>query len=122
MILLLHTLIEAAIGLLFLFHPQAGEIIPGFGSATGDSFDLLMKMYGLAALFLAAISLYAYFKRSEDNLFLAATLGLSLFHYGMMIVQFLYNSDQRASLLHFLLAIFLTTQYLKRRKMRWNHA
>ena len=119
MILLLHALIEAAVGLLFLFYPAAGAIVPGFGAATGPSFVLLLKMYGLAALFLAGLSVYAYRERADDRIFLLVTLSLSIYHYAMIAVQTLYNPDSRAALLHFLLAIFLTGQYLGRRKRGW---
>ncbi|MBB4078770.1 hypothetical protein GGR28_001387 [Lewinella aquimaris] len=119
MILLLHTLIQATVGLMFIFYPQAGDLIPGFGTSEGQSFELLMKMYGLASLFLAGLSLYAYLKRTSDTLFLFLTLSLSIYHYLMILVQTIYNPDQRAALLHFLLAIFLTGQYLGRRKASW---
>jgi hypothetical protein len=120
MILLLHTLIEAVVALLFLFYPQAGDLVPGFGTSEGPSYELLMKMYGLSALFLAGLSLYAYFRRLDTPIFLFVTLSLSLFHYLMIAVQTLYNPDQRAALLHFLLAIFLTGQYLGRRRQGWS--
>ena len=120
MILLLHTVIEAAIALLFLFFADAGEFIPGFGAADGPSFVLLLKMYGVAALLLAGLSLYAYLRRQQDPVFLLVTLSLSIFHYLMVVVQTIYNPDQRAALLHFLLAIFLTGQYLGRRRKSWN--
>ena len=119
MILLLHALIEGAVGLLFLFYPAAGAIVPGFGDGTGSSFVLLLKMYGLAALFLAGLSVYAYREQANDRIFLLITLALSIYHYAMIVVQTLYNPDSRAALLHFLLAIFLTGQYLGRRKRGW---
>jgi hypothetical protein len=87
MILLLHTVIEAVVGFLFLFYPEAGDLVPGFGTSEGPSFELLMKMYGLSALFLAGLSLYAYFRRLHTRIFL--------------------------------LAIFLTGQFLGRRKQDW---
>ena len=121
MILLLHTLIEALIGLLFLFYPGAGQLVPGFGASEGPTFALLMKMYGLAALFLAGLSLYAYLRREDTKVFLLLTAALSAYHYAMILVQTLYNPDQRAALLHFLLAIFLTGQFLGRRKLHWDH-
>lgn len=120
MILLLHTLIEAIIGLLFLFFPLLTDAVPGFGDGAGGSYLLLLKMYGLAALLLATLSLVAYLKRSDDKIFLFVTLTLSGFHYLMILVQTFYNPDQRAALLHFLLAIFLTGQYLGRRRTAWS--
>ena len=119
MILLLHTLIEAIIGLLFLFYPGSPGLVPGFADGDGGSFLLLLKMYGLAALFLAGLSLYAYLRRTNDKVFLLLTAALSAYHYGMIIVQTIYNVDQRAALLHFLLAIFLTGQFLGRRRESW---
>ncbi len=119
MILLLHTLIEGIVGLLFLFYPGVGELVPGFGTSGGPSFVLLLKMYGLSALLLAALSLYAYQRQADNRIFLPVTLSLAVFHYGMIGVQTLYNPDSRAALLHFLLAIFLTGQYLGRRKQGW---
>jgi hypothetical protein len=76
-------------------------------------------MYGLSALFLAGLSLYAYFRRLHTRIFLLVTLSLSIYHFLMIAVQTLYNPDSRAALLHFLLAIFLTGQFLGRRKQDW---
>jgi hypothetical protein len=120
MILLLHTLIEAVVGLLFIFYPQAGDLVPGFGTSEGPSYELLMKMYGLAALFLASLSLIGFVRRKETPIFLLITLVLSVYHYLMILVQTIYNPDQRAALLHFLLAIFMTAQYLGRRRENWS--
>ena len=119
MILLLHTLIEAVVGLLFLFYPAGVPFLPGFADGAGESFLLLQKMYGLAALFLAGLSLYAYLRQRNDTVFFLVTASLSAFHYAMIGVQTFYNPDSRAALLHFLLAIFLTGQFLGRRKVRW---
>ena len=119
MILLLHTLIEAVIGLLFLFFPGVSELIPGFGSSEGPTYELLMKMYGLAALYLAGLSAWGWYRQRNTPTFLLVTLSLSIFHYGMIAVQTFYNPDSRAALLHFLLAIFLTGQYLGRRRESW---
>ena len=80
-----------------------------------------MKMYGLAALFLAGLSLYTYLHRDDTKVFLLLTAALSAYHYAMILVQTLYNPDQRAALLHFLLAIFLTGQFLGRRRLHWDH-
>ncbi|WP_116109313.1 hypothetical protein [Lewinella sp. IMCC34191] len=120
MILLLHTLIQGVIGLLFLFYPAVGDLLPGFGDSAGPSFVLLQKLYGLAALFLGGLSLYAYFRQSDDRIFYLVTLSLSIYHYAMIGIQTAYNPDQRFALLHFLLAIFLTGQYLGRRRKSWN--
>lgn len=120
MILLLHTLIEAVVGLFFLFHPEAGDLIPGFGTSEGQSFTLLMKMYGLAALFLAALSLITYYSRANRVLVLTVTGTLAVFHLGMAIIQAIYNPDPRAMLLHFVLLILLGGRYVKTRKVAWN--
>lgn len=119
MILLLHTLIMAFVGLMFLFYPEVGDLVPGYGTAEGDSFQLLIKSYGVTGLFLAGLSLYAWLRRTDDRVFLVLTAALSAYHYAMILVQMIYNSDQRAGLLHFLLAIFLTAQYLGRRRESW---
>ncbi len=120
MILLLHTLIQAVVAFLFLFYDNAGDLVPGFGTSEGPSFVLLMKLYGLTAFFLAGLSAYAYWRRTDDKIFLLLTLSLSIYHFLMIAVQTVYNPDQRAALLHFLLAIFLTGQYLGRKKKSWN--
>ena len=113
MILLLHTLIEGIVGLLCLFYPGVGDLLPGFGTSEGQSFQLLLKMNGLASLYLAAVSFYTYRKQQDNRIFLPVTLGLAIFHYGMIAVQTLYNPDQRLALLHFLLAIFLDRTVLR---------
>lgn len=121
MILLLHTLIEAAVGILFLFYPNADDLVPGFGTSEGESFELLMAMYGLAALFLATLSLITYLRRADRTLFLVVTLSLCVFHVSMSVIQAFGNPDSRAMLLHFLLGIFLGGQYINRRRMEWNN-
>ena len=93
MIFLLHTLIESIAGLLFLFYPNAGDLVPGFGTGEGPSFDLLMQMYGLAALFLAALSLIAYFSRANRVLVLTISGALAAFQ-GMQPTFDYLNSDQ----------------------------
>ncbi len=117
MILLLHTLIEAAAGLLFMFHPGAAELVPGFAAGSGESYTMVMKMYGLAACFLAGMSLLAYFKQQNKELVRLLTLSLAGFHFGMTIIQAAYNADQRAMLLHFLLLIFLLGYYVQGKKL-----
>jgi len=119
MILLLHTLIEAAVGLLFLFYPGAPELVPGFGGSSGPGFELLMKMYGVAALFLAALSLVTYLRREDRVLMLTITGLLTLFHFGLAVVLAFWNPDPRAMLLHFLLAIFLGGRYVATRRLGW---
>ena len=117
MILLLNTLVEGLAGLLFLFYPGAPELIPGFSDGTGASYILLMKMYGVAALFLAALSGVAYFKRDHRELQQIIAGLLALFHFALAIVLTYYHPDTRAMLLHFLLGIFLGGQYVKSRKL-----
>lgn len=119
MILLLHTLVEATVGLLFLFYPGAADLVPGFGTSEGQSFDMLMKMYGLAALFLAALSLITYMSRANRVLVLTVTGSLCLFHLAMTVIQSYYNPDPRAMLVHFLLAIFLGGRYIQTRRTEW---
>jgi len=120
MILLLHTLIEAGVGILLLCYPGAADLIPGFADGQGESFVMLMKMYGLAACFLAGMSLLAYLKK-ENREFVGLILGsLSVFHLGMTIVQAIYNADPRAMLLHFLLLILLGGRFIRIRKATWS--
>lgn len=119
MILLLHTLIEGIVALLFLFYPGAGDLVPGFGTSEGRSFEMLMKMYGLAAAFLAALSLTTWFSRANRVLVLTVTGLLTFFHLGMTIVQAVYNDDSRAMLLHFLLMIFMGGVYVQERRKAW---
>jgi hypothetical protein len=119
MVLILHTLIEAGVGLLLLFYPGAEELIPGFADGHGESYAMLMKMYGLAACFLAGLSLLAYLKKDSRE-FVGVILGsLTVFHLGMTIIQAIYNSDPRAMLLHFLLLILLGGRFIRVRKADW---
>ncbi len=117
MILLLNTLVEGIAGLLFLFYPGAPELIPGFGDGVGSSYVLLMKMYGVAALFLAVLSTIGYLRRDNRELRQIISGSLALFHFGLAIVLTFYHPDTRAMLLHFLLGIFLAGQYVKSRKL-----
>lgn len=119
MVLLLHTLIEATVAFLFMFYPGAGDLVPGFGTSEGASFELLMKMYGWAAALLASMSLIAYFSRANRVLLLTITGILAVFHIGMAVIQGLHNPDPRAMLLHFLLAIFMGGQYVNQRRQAW---
>lgn len=114
-VLLLHILIEAAVGILFLFVPAAGNLVPGFEDGAGEGYLLLMKMYGLAALFLAAVGVFAYLKRITDTaLSYQIMLWLAIFHFAMGGIQLFYNSDQRPSLLHLLMGLFLIGLYIRR--------
>lgn len=114
-VLLLHVVVEALVGFFFLFYPDAGDVIPGFGDGEGSSHYLLMKMYGLAALFLAAIGLAAWLKRTT-NIALTYTImiWLAAYHFAMTGIQLMYNPDQRAGLLHLLLGLFLAGLYIRR--------
>jgi hypothetical protein len=119
MVLILHTLIEACVGLLLLFYPGAAELIPGFADGQGESYLMVTKMYGLAACFLAGMSLLAYLKKDNKE-FVGLILGsLTVFHLGMTCIQAIYNSDPRAMLLHFLLLIVLGGRFIQVRKTDW---
>lgn len=123
LILLLHIVVEAVVGFFFLFYPSAGDVIPGFGDGEGSSHYLLMKMYGLAALFLAAIGIGAYVKRLTNvALTYQIMLWLAGYHFAMTGVQLLYNPDQRAGLLHLLLGLFLAGVYIRRPGGKINRA
>ena len=119
MILLLHALIEGVVALMFMFYPEVGDLVPGFGTSEGDSFDLVMKMYGWAAALLAALSVVAYFSRANRVVYLTITGLLSLYHIGLSIILAIHNPDPRAFLLHFLLAIFLGGLYVNQRREAW---
>lgn len=119
MILLLHTLIEGLAGLIFLFYPDAANFVPGFADGEGQSFLMLMKMYGLAALLLAGLSLTGWFQRENRSVLLIISALLAAFHLGMTIVQAIYNPVPQAMLLHFMLFLFLSGQYIKERKKSW---
>lgn len=114
-ILFLHIIIEAVVGALLLFYPGAGELLPGFGDGSGSSYELLMKMYGLAALFLAGLGFAAYQKRLSDiALTYNIMLWLSIFHFAMSVLQLAYNADQRVGVLHMLLGLFMAGLYIRR--------
>lgn len=114
-ILLLHIIVEFIVGALLLFYPGAAELIPGFAQGEGDSYQMVLKMYGLSALFLSAIGMVALMIRKEYTqiAFLLVAL-LSGFHLIMAGIQFSHNPDTRAMLLHFLLCIFLGSIYARR--------
>lgn len=117
MILLLNTLVEGLVGLLFLFYPGAPELVPGFADGTGASYVLVMKMYGWAAIFLATLSAVGYFQRHVRPVVLTITGMLAGFHLGLAVILTIYHPDQRAMLLHFLLGIFMMGRYLQRRRL-----
>ncbi|MBC6995840.1 hypothetical protein QWY85_17505 [Neolewinella lacunae] len=119
MVLLLHTLIEGLIGLLFLFFPAWVQRLPGLGAGSGESFLLVTKMYGLAALLLALLSFLAWRKSASPQFVLTITGLLTAFHLGMALVQGLYNPDVRAMLSHFLLVVLLGAQFTRLRKQSW---
>lgn len=107
LVLFLHTLIEGAIGLLFLFYPAAPDLVPGFADGGGSSFTMLMHMYGLAAIFLAAVSGYLLWRMDSLKEPTGQTLLVFLifYHLGMAVIQLQENIDPRAAYLHFLLVI-----------------
>ncbi|MEM6397986.1 MAG: hypothetical protein AAF741_16670 [Bacteroidota bacterium] len=109
LVLFLHTLIEGAIGMLFLFYADAPNLVPGFADGSGVSYTMIMHMYGLAALFLAATSGYLLWRLDALKGATGQTLllFLMLYHVGMAIIQLQENIDPRAAYLHFLLVILL---------------
>ena len=117
LVLALNTIIEGIVGLIFLFHPTAGDFVPGFGDGNGPAYILLLKMYGVAALFSAALSGVTYFAREYRVLVLSSLGLLGLFHAGLSVVSFLYHPDPRAGVLHFLLFLFFAATYIQRRKL-----
>lgn len=117
MILLLNTLVEGLIGLLFLFYPGAPELVPGFADGSGPSYGLLMKMYGWAALFVAGLSLAGYLQRGVRPVVMNVTGMLTGFHLGLAVILTVYHPDSRAMLLHFLLGIFMAGRFLQTRRL-----
>lgn len=117
MFLLLNTLIEGLVGLLFLFYPGAPELVPGFADGAGASYVLLMKMYGWAALFLAALSAVGYYQRNVRPVVMTITGMLAGFHLGLALILSIHHPDHRAFLLHFLLGIFLAGRFLQKRRL-----
>jgi hypothetical protein len=117
LILALNTIIEGFVGLLFLFYPNAGDFVPGFGDGNGNAYELLLKLYGVASLFVASLSGVTYFSR-EHRVLVMTSLGLlGLFHAGISVVSFLYHPDPRAGVLHFLLFLFFAAAYIQRRNL-----
>lgn len=118
-VLYLHIVFEGLVGLLLLAYPAATDLLPGFGKGEGASFDMLVKMYGLAALFLAAMGVFALRQRKlAPSIAFQLVLLLSTFHFLMAIIQYVYNPDTNAALLHFLLGIFLAGIYVRRGKLQ----
>ncbi len=118
-VLYLHIVIEGLVGLCLLIYPAATEFLPGFGQGTGSSFDMLVKMYGLAALFLATIGGLALWQRKRTPaVAFQLMLLLSTFHFLMAVIQYAYNPDTRAALLHFLLGLFLVAIYVRREEVQ----
>ena len=122
MILLLNSLIEGAVGIFFLFYPAAAEPVTGWLGETGLTEQVTIKMYGVAALFLATLSAIGYAKRNLRPVYLLVTGMLAGFHLTLAAVLFLYHPDQRAMLLHFLLGIFLAGRYFQRKRLRGSAA
>ena len=115
LVLWLNTIVEGMIAFLFLFYDEVRDLLPGFGMAEGPGVVMLTKMYGVAALIMSIWSLVAYYSR-DHRVLLMTTLGLlALFHTGIAITQLIYNPDPRASLLHFLMALFLSAIYVQQR-------
>jgi len=117
LILWLHIILEGGIGILFLFFSEDLKQLPGFADGNGASFDLSIKLYGNAALFIAALGLIADLKRKQNlDLSYGICLTLSVFHFGLAAVLAAYHPDQRVFLLHFLMGIFLSALYVRRPK------
>lgn len=115
LVLWLNTIVEGLTAFFFLFYPGVREMLPGFGMSENTGTVMLTKMYGVAALIMALISLVAWYSR-EHRVMVLSSLGLlALFHIGIAITQVIYNPDPRASLLHFLLALVLSAVYVQRR-------
>jgi ABC-type Mn2+/Zn2+ transport system permease subunit len=119
LILLLHTLIEGLAGLVFLFVPEVANLLPGFEQIDSPTSLMLLRMYGLAALLLAGLSLVAYLRKRNRELLLVITGLLAAFHFAMAVVLAISNPDHRAMLFHFLLGLFIAGTYVRERRTAW---
>lgn len=115
-LLIIHTVIEVAIGLLMLIAPQL--LMPeletaGAGEAIAFS---LARAYGFAALAMAALSGLMATRRIEANLRFAGSGALAAFHLGLTITHLLNVFAGLTSLpvviLHGLLALVFLAIFL----------
>lgn len=115
LLLLLNAVVEGATGFFFLFYPEVLDYMPGFGQAEGDSVEMLAKMYGVATLMVALLSLVAYFSR-RSRVLLLTTIGLvAFFHFGITTVQYMYNPDYKGTFLHGVLFLVFLVYYYRER-------
>ena len=118
LVFLLNTVIEGFTAFLFLFYPEVRDWLPGFGGSEGPGVDMLTKMYGIAALIMALLTLIAYFSRAHKVLVLTTAGLLFLFHLSISAVQFFYNTvDQRGGWLHLIMALLFAVVYAQQRRL-----
>ncbi len=92
-VLLLNFLVETFFGLVFLFAPSAIPLFVGVEPVT----LYLVRMYGVAALIIALLSLQMWLNIHEQAFLVQGLLLLALFHTGITAAQFINDlplSDQ----------------------------
>ena len=118
LILLLNTVVEGLIGFLFLFYPSVTDLFAGMGDAEGNGMDMLVHMYGVAALTMALLSAIAYFSRHSQVLLLTVAGLLAVFHTGITFTQFVYSPDWRGAMLHLIMAVLFLYAYVRWRQVQ----
>ncbi|NJO87080.1 MAG: hypothetical protein HC821_03435, partial [Lewinella sp.] len=97
----LHILVEALVGLAFLV-PGAVVFVPGMADGNGTAYFILLRMYGWAAMLLAALGVVAYLQMNKaPRLTYGLIVLLAVYHFGLTFLLLAYHPDQRAALLHF---------------------
>lgn len=114
-ILLLNFIVESFFGVIFLFAPSA---IPLFVDAEPVSL-YLVRMYGVAALVVAFLSLQMWLNIHEHAFLVQGLLLLALFHTGITATQFINDlplSDQLPpGILHALFTLGCWFYYFRER-------
>ncbi len=114
-LLLLHFLVEAIFGLIFIFVP---EVIPLFVGAEPVTLYLI-RMYGVAALVFGLMGLRLLLNIHEHAFLVQGLLLLALFHTGIMASQFINGLELKdqlpAGVLHLLFSIAFWVFYLRER-------
>jgi hypothetical protein len=105
-LLFVNAALEGAIGLMFLFYPQVLKSLPGLQLSEGQSgVDMLIRMYGVAALALGLFSLLLSRQKYNPEALSMGVVVFLVFHIGLSGTQFFHNPDIRPAILHALLAI-----------------
>jgi hypothetical protein len=115
LLLIINGLIEAIVGLVFIFSPETmGGVLKGENT---PQFLLMVRMYGFAALALGIFSFQLMSKSHEQELVISGFFMFFLFHTFIAISQFWNIADKAATtpagILHLLLAIGFLFFYWK---------